>query len=134
MPLAPHVASAEIALEQLAARAREIYGIECKVLCEAEQVNEELSVAQQLYRIAQEGVLNAVRHGRASSVSIFLGVSESGGSVRMILIDNGEGIDEERIKRGAGVGLRIMRHRCRSIGLDMKLERHPEGGTILRIE
>lgn len=134
MPLASQVGSIWVALELLAQHAREIFRIDCRVVCDPAQILEDRNVAQQLYRIAQEGVLNAVRHGEASVVTIEFSVSETDSSMRMLIIDNGGGINAERMQERTGVGLRIMRQRCRSIGLDMELEANPDGGTILRIE
>jgi signal transduction histidine kinase len=134
MPLASQVGSIWVALEQLAQHAREIFRIDCRVVCDPAAIIEDRNAAQELYRIAQEGVLNAVRHGHAALVSIEFSVSETGSRMRLRVIDNGGGVDAERMQARTGVGLRILRQRCRSIGLDMRLEPNPEGGTILVVE
>ncbi len=134
MPLASQVGSIWVALELLAQHAREIFRIDCRVVCDPAQIIEDRNAAQQLYRIAQEGVLNAVRHGQASAVVIEFSVSDTDARMRLLIIDNGSGVDAERMQARTGVGLRLVRQRCRSIGLDMELEANPGGGTILRVE
>src|SRR5690606_37331788 len=58
------------ALEQLANRSRAVFGVKCRVYATAklDQLNEES--ANNLYRIAQEAVTNAVKHGKATVVDI----------------------------------------------------------------
>jgi len=60
------------ALERLAEDARAAYRIECRVLWHASASREDSSVALHLYRICQEALSNAVRHGKASRVTIEL--------------------------------------------------------------
>lgn len=70
-----------------------------------------------LYRIAQEAVNNAVRHGRARSIKISL-MSERRG-VTLRIRDDGKGFQGEMNDSGAipaGIGLRTMRHRSHLIG------------------
>lgn len=134
MPLASQVGSLSVALEQLARHARESFRIGCQVVCDPPEIFANQLAAEQLYRIAQEGLLNAVKHGHASSVTISLSLSHESQSLRMAVTDNGDGIDNERMLHSAGIGLRLMRKRCLTIGMNMSLERRPEGGTVLRVE
>jgi signal transduction histidine kinase len=134
MPLASQVGSISVALEQLARHARESYQIDVRVVCDPAQIIEDRRVAQELYRVAQEAVLNAVKHGRASMVTIEFSVHEPGPKPRMLVIDNGDGIDAAKMAGTTGIGLRIMRQRCRSIGLELALAPHPAGGAQLRVE
>ena len=134
MPLASQVGTISVALEQLARHARESYRIGCQVTCNPGDILEDRETARELYRIAQEAVLNAVRHGHATSVNIDLSVVPATGRLRMLIVDNGGGLDEERAKKSAGIGLRIMRSRAGSIGMSLTLERNPEGGTVVRVD
>ncbi|TCL70734.1 histidine kinase/DNA gyrase B/HSP90-like ATPase [Hydrogenispora ethanolica] len=52
-----------------------------------------------LYKICQEALTNAVRHGEARNVTIIL--KEAGRLIRLIIIDDGHGCRE--IKKGAGL-------------------------------
>jgi signal transduction histidine kinase len=69
-------------------------------------------VANHLYRIAQEAVHNAVRHGRPRKISITLSKDEH--QIKLTVADDGTGILESPSKN-AGMGLDIMRHRASMI-------------------
>ena len=84
--------------------------------------------ATNLYRIAQEGVYNAVRHAQADTVD--LQVKVTGTDIDLLVSDNGRGFDPSRTARG--MGLRIMRFRAQMIGGYMAVESRPGVGTTLR--
>ena len=83
----------------------------------------------QLYRIAQEGVLNAARHAGATQIHLRLRVA--GADVELLVIDDGKGFDPLQFARG-GMGLRIMRFRAQLIGGYLSVESRPGAGTTLR--
>ncbi len=86
-----------------------------------------------LYRIAQEAVANAIRHGRAQHVDIYLGASQSGLELRVE--DDGKGMSEQMDSEGlrAGMGLRTMRYRAQSLGnSDFAIFEREGGGTVIR--
>ncbi|MEO6187085.1 MAG: PAS domain-containing protein [Steroidobacteraceae bacterium] len=85
--------------------------------------------ATNLYRIAQEGVLNAARHADAESIRLRLRVA--GPDVELLVVDDGKGFDPLQFARG-GMGLRIMRFRAQLIGGYLSIESRPSGGTTLR--
>jgi signal transduction histidine kinase len=84
--------------------------------------------ATTLYRIAQEGVYNAVRHAHADTVQ--LQVKVTGTDIDLLVSDNGKGFDPSRVARG--MGLRIMRFRAQMIGGYVAVESRPGVGTTLR--
>jgi len=80
-----------------------------------------------LYRIVQEGLTNALRHGHATRVRmLFWIVSES---VQVIILDNGSGA-KKIIK---GIGLAGMEERISRLGGQVKAENAPEGGFQLTV-
>ncbi|HMA10722.1 MAG TPA: PAS domain-containing protein [Steroidobacteraceae bacterium] len=87
------------------------------------------NTATNLYRIAQEGVLNAARHAAASQIHLRLRVA--GPDVELLVIDDGRGFDPLQFARG-GMGLRIMRFRAQLIGGYLSVESRPGAGTTLR--
>jgi PAS domain S-box-containing protein len=87
------------------------------------------NTATNLYRIAQEGVLNAARHADASQIHLRLRVA--GPDVELLIIDDGKGFDPLQFARG-GMGLRIMRFRAQLIGGYLSVESRPGAGTTLR--
>jgi PAS domain S-box-containing protein len=87
------------------------------------------NTATNLYRIAQEGVLNAARHAEASQILLQLRVA--GADVELLVIDDGKGFDPLQHARD-GMGLRIMRYRAQLIGGYLSVESRPGTGTTLR--
>jgi signal transduction histidine kinase len=87
------------------------------------------NTATNLYRIAQEGVLNAARHAGATQIHLRLRVA--GPDVELLVIDDGKGFDPLDFARG-GMGLRIMRFRAQLIGGYLSVESRPGAGTTLR--
>ena len=125
-PVALEVGGLNQALEELAARTRKLFRCDCRFeRCGASPVPDH-SVAIHLYRIAQEAVGNAVKHGRARRIDIGLESKED-----MIILrvrDDGRGIPRERRVR-MGMGLQIMRYRAEVIGGALNVHREPGGGT-----
>jgi signal transduction histidine kinase len=85
--------------------------------------------ATHLYRIAQEAVTNAVRHGRARRISI--GLSQWRGKVILSITDNGKGIGTLSPRR-RGLGLRVMQYRASLLQGSITVQRRPAGGTKVR--
>ena len=85
----------------------------------------------QLYRITQEAITNAVRHGRAKN--IYIDLVEVEGRVILTVEDDGLGIDHAAPPTAAapGLGVRTMRHRARMIGATLAIEPADGGGTIV---
>jgi signal transduction histidine kinase len=90
-----------------------------------------LSIEEELYRIAQEGLNNAVKHAQARSVKIDLLYSE--GSVRLELSDDGKGFDPSAADGYGGMGLRGIKERVRKMDGTLSIESSPETGTKLNI-
>ena len=114
------------ALEEMAGNASSLYGIKCHFTCDGVPLVLENGAALHLYYIAQEAVLNAAKHGRATRVLINLNRTKD----RCVLTvqDDGVGFDL-RATSGAGMGIRIMRYRARVIGATLDLKSKPGQGT-----
>lgn len=83
-----------------------------------------------LYRIAQEGLNNAIKHAHASQIR--LGLYCQPGRVTLGISDNGRGFDSNQVDPGH-FGLSIMRERAEAIGAEFTLETEPEGGTEIMV-
>ncbi|MBI5201346.1 MAG: PAS domain S-box protein [Elusimicrobia bacterium] len=116
------------ALRSLSSYAREALRVECEVhLQRGVEAPDELA-AVHLYRIAQEAVNNAVRHGKAQRVDISLAIAD--GRVTLTVQDDGTGIPPQR-RRKAGLGLGIMQYRARMMGASLEVRRSKAVGTVL---
>lgn len=86
--------------------------------------------AMHLYRIVQEAVANAVRHGAADRIRIGLQLQER--EMEMSIEDNGRGLPMEKKSTGVGMGLRTMYYRAQSLGAQLAIKPRPGGGTIVQ--
>jgi signal transduction histidine kinase len=89
-----------------------------------------LKVLDSLFRIGQEAIANAVRHGQPSKITIRIEYSRS--SIALVIEDNGIGF----IPRpdSGGFGISGMRRRAESIDGTLDLESFPGGGTRMRAQ
>jgi signal transduction histidine kinase len=82
-----------------------------------------------LYRIVQEAMTNAARHGHAKHVSILL--VQRSGSVRAIIEDDGSGFDPDLVRRNqTSVGIHAMQERAELLGGGLEIESGPRGTTV----
>ena len=118
-----------VALNELASKTSRLTGVSI-VIQERGQIQiDKPKVAMHLYRIAQEAVANAVRHGRAREVVIKL--NRQGDVLELRLEDNGVGIATDNSLLGVGMGLRTMRYRAQSVGATFEITPRSGGGTCV---
>ena len=106
------------ALEDLATNSAAIFDVQCDLSFAAPWVCDENTVLQ-LYRITQESISNAVRHGQADRISV--DVTADNGSIGLAVRDNGRGLPDDWAKR-AGQGTRIMQYRAGVLGGTVSLQ------------
>jgi PAS domain S-box-containing protein len=87
-------------------------------------------VALCLFRVLQEAVNNAVRHGQPHRVTV--GLSASDADVRLDIVDDGIGFDPDLAMEGPGLGLISMHERLGLIGGALRIESRPGAGTAIR--
>ncbi len=113
-----------VALENLAQQATQRLGIDCQFIHDGHPVKWKATVEIHLYRIVQECINNALKHGEASQVIIeFL---RSGEENLLTVTDNGVGLAEA--VKTSGMGMQTMSYRARVIGATLDFSRPPEGG------
>ena len=83
-----------------------------------------------LFRIAQEGIHNIIKHARAGSISMQL--IENRESLILILEDDGFGFDPQQVVKGNG--LSNMRERAILLGGTFSVESEPGKGTTIRVK
>jgi signal transduction histidine kinase len=113
--------------QELAASASDRFKVSCQFECHQAVPLPDVNVATHLYRIAQEAITNAVRHGKAGHINIRL--DSTGNEIVLTIIDDGIGLPENA-RNGDGLGLRIMTYRAGMIGATFNIERlSSSGGT-----
>jgi len=118
------------AVQRLAESMPRTHGVECLCQCDTEvqEVRLDDRTSTGLYRIAQEAMNNAVRHAKAKTIVVRLGVCD--GRLTLAVQDDGVGIPEDR-ERTQGMGISGMEHRTRGMGGELEIRRGPQGGTIV---
>jgi len=115
------------ALPQLAAAVEENCRVRVSVNTSACSVPMSAQVAVQLYRIAQEAMRNAIEHGRADAVEIYLVSHQE--QIVLTVSDNGGGFDPS--VAGQGLGFRTMGSRAHSVGGSCEVESRDRGTTLI---
>jgi two-component system CheB/CheR fusion protein len=114
------------ALERMARNGQNLYGITIDFRLSGEAHLHDNTAATHLYRIAQEALSNAVRHGKASHIDIHLIGSEP--HLKLRVQDDGVGFPDVLPDEG-GLGVRSMQYRARIIGATLDIRKGPDGGT-----
>ena len=114
------------ALRELAAGTKKVFGCDCRFRCDPPVLVPNHAAATHLYRIAQEAVNNALKHGRARRIDI--GLQAKGQAIMLAVNDNGRGMPR-KLSRRQGMGLHIMRYRAEVIGGALRVEPNSRGGT-----
>jgi PAS domain S-box-containing protein len=131
LPVRTETGGLSAALRALAARSRDLYGLEVTFSSEVcpEFIFTETD-ASHLYRITQEALTNASRHGHASLVDISLIAKEDGFTLR--IGDNGGGI-VRTAPSATGMGLKIMKYRSDMIGARFEIAANQPRGTVITV-
>lgn len=114
------------ALVELARTAETLSGWPVQVDLDEELPRLQDRFANQLFRIAQEAVHNAIRHAEATRLRVRLRRMDE----RLVLVvqDDGRGLPAEE-EGGKGMGLHIMPYRARLLGATLGIDSNPGSGT-----
>jgi signal transduction histidine kinase len=88
-----------------------------------------IPVALAAFQILQEGLTNALKH--AKDTSVVVRINEEDGMVHIVVEDEGPGFDPEQEIGTDHVGMRLMRERAARVGGRIELETAPGTGTRL---
>jgi len=125
------------ALEDLVERTRNSHGgveIEWRLGIELDRLRLDTDTALVLYRAAQEGITNALRHGEAHRIVLALEGDEH--TVNLTLTDDGRGLpgpDAARETSAGHYGLRWLAERIDSLGGELRLEPAAPSGAQLKV-
>lgn len=124
LPVTPRSLPAK--LKEMAHRFGRLTDLNVTIECSTPCVPQPTPVATALFRIAQEALANARRHGRARNVQVRL--NSNGTSVRMTIDDDGIGLPSELTNRG--LGLANARTRVRELGGRFSVRRLKAGTRL----
>jgi PAS domain S-box-containing protein len=102
------------------------------VHCSCDQLQDKLDsrIGLAFLRVLQEGVQNALKHSRATSITVAL--TSSGTELSLEISDDGVGFDVESAKLAAGLGLISMRERLHLIGGQFEISSSSGQGTRIK--
>ena len=115
-------------LKKLASEVEVLFHIGCTFLCDRQLRIYDANVATHLYRIAQESVNNAIRHGKSRNIIIRLSGKNSAGVLN--IQDDGDGFPKEPANP-PGVGLSIMNYRADMVGGSLKVQPNGDRGITV---
>jgi signal transduction histidine kinase len=118
----------DVALHGLAANITERFRVPCTFNGDDATHVGDATTATQLYHIAQEAAMNAVKHAGANKIDIEL--VRSGQKLTLAVSDDGRGFPQ-KIPEPPGLGLRLMAHGASLIGGKLAITRNRDGGTVV---
>jgi PAS domain S-box-containing protein len=116
------------ALTDLTGRISDIHSVRCVFECAEPVPIEDNFVATQLFRIAQEAITNALKHGKARNIRVGLETKEPYFTLK--ISDDGVGMTNGQDNH-EGMGLRIMKYRAGQIGAQFAVRAAPTRGTVV---
>ena len=119
----------QAALQELAQRVTKLFAVNCDLNAPGVVQMYDNAAAVHLYRIAQEAINNAIKHGQATKIDLSL--ISANGQIVLSIKDNGIGVTKNGSKPN-GMGLRVMNYRAGMIGASVQLDSVPEGGTLVK--
>jgi signal transduction histidine kinase len=111
---------------ELAVNISERFKVSCELECNSTFPIQAPNGAIHLYRIAQEAITNAIKHGKAGNIVIHL--ERKADVLRLEIVDDGVGLPANA-RSTQGMGLRIMAYRASMVGASFNVERMPTRGT-----
>lgn len=90
-----------------------------------------LDLSITIFRIFQEALTNVIRYAEADKLSLTL--KEEKRCIHLVIVDNGKGIPEHRIRAKDAFGLMGMRERAHAWGGEFTIKGTPGKGTEIRV-
>jgi len=116
------------ALQTLVSNTEQLLGSSCQFKCEEPVVFNDPVEAKQVYRITQEAITNAIKHGKAKNISVELTSDKD----KYILSVKNDGKNFPKVlTKKKGLGLKIMEYRSSMIGGQIDIRKGDKGGTVV---
>jgi len=94
---------------------------------DVEEISPEIGLC--LFRIAQESLMNVVKHSGAKTASVQLSLPRTG-LIELTVADDGKGFDVAHPLKDS-LGILSMRERLRLVGGELRIHSHPMRGTLV---
>jgi len=116
------------ALQELAVKTENLFHVPCLFLSDGPVLVYDNVVATHVFRIAQEAIGNAIKHGKAKT--IVMDLSAERGRLRLSITDDGVGLAGAE-PSGTGIGMQTMLYRARVAGGNLEVKPGERGGTMV---
>ncbi len=126
-PIDLEAGSLTTALEDLAIGTQNLFGIKCTFECDKLIETGNTNISVNLYRIVQEAINNAIKHGNARNIGIKISFN---GDKSVLTIENDGSVFPDTID-SKGMGLQIMSHRAELIDGLLEIRKGAKGGTLV---
>ena len=104
-PDAPERLNLKNAIEELVENTKRVAGVNIKLDCDTINLKFDEDEEMAIYRIVQESLTNAIRHGKAKNIDV--SIKKNYGIINLLIYDDGIGCEDIK----AGFGLRHIRER-----------------------
>ena len=104
-PDAPERLNLKNAIEELVENTKRVAGVNINLDCDIINLKFDEDEEMAIYRIVQESLTNAIRHGKAKNIDV--SIKKNYGSINLLICDDGIGCEDIK----AGFGLRHIRER-----------------------
>ncbi len=127
-PVTLDASGLESALQELAAKTQRLFRVSCLLVSDGPVLVHDNLIATHVYRIAQEAIGNALKHGKAKTIALDLGAQR--GQLHLTISDDGVGL-QQTSGDGKGIGLRTMAYRASVVGGMLDIRPGERGGTVV---
>jgi len=117
-------------LKDLAQSSSRLYQVDCAFICPRPISISNQDVALHVFRIAQEAVRNAVKHGKARRITI--GLRKQKNLAELTIVNNGFDFNPPQSSRKRGLGLHIMSYRSNLLHGELTIQRQRPKGTLVK--
>jgi signal transduction histidine kinase len=125
------VADVRGALLELVAQVRTRFQVEVRTEFTGRFPRHSSNQIIQIYRLTQEAISNAIKHGHAKCIDVRLEAKPS--TMLLSITDNGTGLSQAEPSE-KGVGLNIMQYRTRTLGGEFSIANAPDQGVRVTLQ
>ncbi len=131
-PVAVESRGIDEALIELAASLRISLGIDCSCRFAGQELFEQLGPEAKIniFRISQEAISNAIKHGKARKIVVSLSLANGSGSLE--ISNNGASIPSSTPGSGDGIGMSIMKSRAEILGGSLSIAKQGSKGVRVK--
>jgi PAS domain S-box-containing protein len=105
--------------------------IACVFKSNVQKIDLGVQINSSIFRILQEAFTNIIRHSGATKVEVM--ITEESEFIKLEILDNGIGINENNISNVRSLGILGMTERTLQFNGRLHLEKAPQGGTLLTL-